>query len=148
MAERIVVGVDGSGGGRLALRWAREQARARSATLEVIHCWSHPPTVPLPGVPVTDPAEMNEIARRTLDEVLRGEGLVADGTTANAILVEGSPGPVLTEAARGAALLVVGSRGRGGFAGLLLGSVSQYCVHHAPCPVVVVRPSDVARMPT
>jgi nucleotide-binding universal stress UspA family protein len=56
------------------------------------------------------------------------------------VVTEGSPARTLLDEARGADLLVVGSRGRGGFAGLLLGSVSQHCVHHAPCPVVVVRP--------
>jgi nucleotide-binding universal stress UspA family protein len=64
--------------------------------------------------------------------------VVGSGVTATPVLVEGQPADALCAEAEGAELLVVGSRGLGGFHGLLVGSVSQQCVHHAPCPVVVV----------
>lgn len=145
MRPRIVVGIDGSSGAREALRWAREHARERGATLDAVHTWEYPQTVPLPGGPVRRRAEYFEAAQQALDDVLRDEGIDADEVHATATLVEGPAGPMLTEAAKGADLLVVGSRGLGGFGGLLLGSVSQYCLHHAPCPVVVVRPGAAGK---
>ncbi len=77
--------------------------------------------------------------RETVDAVLGPDS----GVVLHLTVTEGHPASVLTEAAQGAELLVVGSRGHGAFAGMLLGSVSEYCAAHSPCPVVVVRqPSD------
>ena len=141
---RIVVGVDGSESSRDALSWAARQARLTESRLHVITAWSYPdhPT-PFGVVPhLPDSSAAIDEARRELDE------LVAAASADNALIdvraevVEGSPVPVLLGAARGADLLVLGNRGRGAFADLLLGSVSEHCVRYAPCPVVIVRHQD------
>lgn len=89
---------------------------------------------------------MIENVRRTAEQLVDSElaelGGETSGIDIERAVVEGAPAPALLEAAEGAALLVVGSRGRGGFTGLLLGSVSQQCAHHAPCPLVIVPPSE------
>ena len=141
--NRIVVGIDGSEESKEALRWALAEAKLRRAPLRVVHTWVFPFIAAGPGLdPVLD-ADMIENARRLAEELVQGElDELADETAGVDIeraIVEGAAAPVLLEAAEGASLLVVGSRGRGGFTGLLLGSVSQQCAHHAPCPVVIVR---------
>lgn len=143
MSGRVVVGVDDSEGGAVALRWALEEARLREATLEVVHAWQQfiPLAVPA-GVtsgPSRDDMESaaRELATLVVDEVIGAHDPVV---TVKVEVDEGSPAEVLVRAAGSADLLVVGSRGRGGFAGLLLGSVSQQCAHHARCPVVIVPP--------
>lgn len=140
--RRIVVGVDGSEGSRHALRWAAAEARAHDAELEAVVSWQYPALTTMPAFGVLPPAEeMHDEARKGLQEVLDAEGLGAGSDlVARATVVQGPPGATLLEVAEGADLLVVGTRGRGGFTGLLLGSVSQQCVTHAPCPVVVVPP--------
>jgi nucleotide-binding universal stress UspA family protein len=137
---KLVVGVDGSEASRHALQWASEEARLRGARLVVVHAWFIPAAVAPGLVPVpVDPEEWRleaeELVARELEETLGAE----PGVPVERVVVPGSPAAVLVEAADGADLLVVGSRGRGGFAGLLLGSVSQQAAHHAPCPVVIVR---------
>ncbi|MEV6940785.1 universal stress protein [Streptomyces sp. NPDC051172] len=133
----IVVGVDGSEASRAALRWAARQAGLTGAELRPVQAWRLPPTYGMP----TDYSDVDfekqarENLRRTLDETL-GEH---PGVPVAPQVVEGHPAAVLTEAARNADLLVVGSHGHGAFAGMLLGSVSHHCVHHATCPVTVVR---------
>lgn len=142
-ASRIVVGFDGSSSGRTALEWARREARLRGATLEVVHVYEPPPSAMITKIP--DPhllahveASVHAQAADLLEEALEP----LDDVEVEPYLVRGpDPAAALTRRAMSADLLVVGSRGRGGFAGLLLGSVSQKCVHHAPCPVVVVRGS-------
>jgi nucleotide-binding universal stress UspA family protein len=137
---RIVVGIDDSPAAADALRWALEEARRRGATLEVVHTWTFPIASELPGGEVSRlVTDLERAASEVLDEVL--DGIVGDDPEVNVVrrVLEGPPARILIEAAVGADLLVVGSRGRGGFVGLLLGSVAQQCVHHAPCPVVVVR---------
>jgi len=143
VASRIVVGVDGSQSSRAALRWAASEARLRGAALDVVYCWHHPleTFVPAWGVPPWDDLEAE--ARRRLDELTSAEGLSPDQPpVTNPILLQGPAAPALIATARGADLLVVGARGHGAFAGMLLGSVSQHCVTHATCPVVVVRGED------
>ena len=141
MAEggnRIVVGVDGSSSSVQALRWAADQARRTGDRLEVVTTWEFPTTygwVP-PYPPDFDPAGD---ARRLLEETVATELGDDPGIDVALVVVEGHAAPVLVDQARGADLLVVGSRGHGGFAGMLLGSVSEHCVHHASCPVMVVR---------
>ncbi len=136
----VVVGVDGSEGSRTALAWALDEARIRGATLRVVHAWALPygPAVagyvPLPEPPLHEAAE--EGARRVLDETLAA--LDGGGAGVERLLVEGSAASVLVEQSRDADLLVVGSRGRGGFASLLLGSVGQQVAQHARCPVAIV----------
>lgn len=137
---RIVVGVDDSPAASAALRWALEEARLRRATLEVVHTWAFPAMSELPGGAVdTLLADLERGATEVLGQVL--DEVVGAETRVNVVrrVLQGAPAAILVERASGADLLVVGSRGRGGFVGLLLGSVAQQCVHHAPCPVVVVR---------
>jgi len=131
--NRIVVGVDGSDGGRRALAWAVNEAERWGATLVAAHAWSLPmmaiPTgmAPLPTMPETD--EMSGAAEAVVDQV-----------TVEKVVVEGPAATLLLDLAKEADLLVVGSRGHGGFLGLLLGSVTQHVVHHTTAPVVVVPP--------
>nr|WP_225321079.1 universal stress protein [Streptomyces luteolifulvus] len=133
----IVVGVDGSEASKAALRWAARQAELTGAELRPVQAWRPPPTY---GIPVdysdTDFEEhTRENLRRTVEEMLGEHPKVSAAPQ----VVEGHPSSVLPAAARDADLLVVGSHGRGAFKGMLLGSVSQHCVQHATCPVLVVR---------
>ncbi len=140
-AGRVVVGVDGSPDSVTAARFAAVEARSRGAELHVVHAWSD--TVsgyggPPWAVPV---ATLQEEAASALRRSVRDAGL--DGGTGprvRAEAVEGVDWDVLLDVAEGADLLVVGSRGRSGWAALLLGSVALHCVTAAPCPVAVVRP--------
>jgi nucleotide-binding universal stress UspA family protein len=137
---RIVVGVDGSDGAAAALRWAVEEAELRQAALDAVTAWHIPYAAGSPAIGlVIDPEEERAYAAEQLEEVIGTLG-ARPRVQVNRVVVEGGAARALIEAASGADLLVVGSRGRGGFKGLLLGSVSQQCIHHAPCPVVVVRP--------
>jgi nucleotide-binding universal stress UspA family protein len=140
--DRVVVGVDGSEPSRLALAWALSEAARRRAELVVLHAVDYGQLVTPFGPPVhVDREELEKSSRLLLEEMLRG--LPPDaGSPRSMALVAATTGAVraLLEAAHDADLLVVGARGRGGFRGLLLGSVSRQCVDHAPCPVVVVRP--------
>ena len=139
----IVVGVDGSVESRAALHFAVEEAGLRSADVRVVHAWWFVPELE----PRTTPLEADwqtlrdkEAARFIEEFVANALGRVPVGVHVSVVPVQGvTAAAALLEAAEGADLLVVGSRGLGGFAGLLLGSVSQQCVHHAPCPVVIVR---------
>jgi nucleotide-binding universal stress UspA family protein len=138
---KIVVGVDGSASSKAALRWAMRQAELTGSSVEAVIAWEFPPAIggfgfgPLPAMMLN----FDEIAAKTLAdsiaEVVDPE-IRARLTTA---VVEGHAAGVLLKAADGADLLVVGSRGHGGFASALLGSVSQHCAHHAPCPLVIIR---------
>lgn len=139
-AQRIVVGVDFSPGAHAALHWAVDEARLRDASLEVVHAWTYV-VAAATGLAAIDPTFLEEAAHKVLDEVL-GELGPVEGVALAPRVAEGPAAQILLEAAKGADLLVVGSRGRGGFAGLLLGSVSQQVAHHAPCPVVIVPVPD------
>lgn len=134
----VVVGVDGSPDSVRALRWAHDYAEQIGAPLRVVTAYTQPPNYGgLYGMgALTDPDRMAEDARRVLTDTVH-EAL-GSGSTVAAHTEEGHPARVLVTAAEGAAMLVVGSRGHGGFVGLMLGSVSQYCVTHATCPVVVL----------
>jgi nucleotide-binding universal stress UspA family protein len=139
--RRIVVGTDGSLSSSQAVLWAAREARRRGAGLDVVHVWS-PPIELWPSSVYLDAEALHDKAKAVLDEVLDSMpspgGLPLD---VRGRLFEGSAAVRLVDAAAAAQLLVVGSRGRGGFTGLLLGSVSRDCVHTATCPVVVVPPS-------
>jgi len=139
--ERIVVGVDGSDTSRRALHWAVEEARLRQASLAVVHTW-HLPYVG--GYPYTagsfDPAPFEEAARQTLDSVADGADATGLPAPIHRILHLGDAASGILEAADGADLVVVGSRGLGGFSGMLLGSVGHHVAHHAVCPVVIIPP--------
>ncbi|HMD47056.1 MAG TPA: universal stress protein [Acidimicrobiales bacterium] len=133
--RRIVVGVDGSENARSALLWAAAEARRRDDLLEVLYVYSRPPLAD------GSRPEYAEEAQKVVDAAIRTVGVLDGSVVAKGEAQQGNPAHVLIEASRRAAMLVVGSRGRGGFGGLLLGSVSHKCVGHAHTPVVVVRPS-------
>ena len=139
---RVVVGIDGSTGARQALRWAIAEARFRGAVLDVVHAW-HPPYLgghPY-AVPVPDPDLYEGAARQVLHDALAAEDVTGLSRPVEEILtLAGSAASALLEASKGADLIVVGSRGLGGFGELLLGSVSHQVAHHATCPVVIVPP--------
>ncbi|WP_460955443.1 universal stress protein [Parasphingorhabdus pacifica] len=133
---RVVVGVDGSEPSRAALRWAVWHAGLLDGGVTALTAWNfesvHSPDVP-PGTDFTHAVE------HALSAAVESS-LPAGSTTEVWERVErGHAATALLDAARDADVLVVGSRGHGGFMGALLGSVSQYCVTHASCPVVVVR---------
>jgi nucleotide-binding universal stress UspA family protein len=141
---KIVVGVDGSEDSKNAFRWAVEEARLRGAPVVALLAWetSLPPPDLTPAPPPDFAGFVSELQDRALDSVAAvvREVVGEDATvTVEPAAVEGPPASVLIEAARDADLLVVGSRGHGGFAGLLLGSVSQQLAQHAPCPLVIHR---------
>jgi nucleotide-binding universal stress UspA family protein len=143
MAE-VVVGVDGSEGSGHALEWAAQEARLRSAALKIVLAWQLPATLYTAagwgGFDQEVVADLGKLAEHRLDEVCTAAAPSLDGLTVERTVVEGAAAEVLIEAAAGADLLVVGTRGHGGFTGLLLGSVSQQCAHHSPCPIVIVPP--------
>lgn len=133
----VVVGVDGSPASQRALRWAMADGRARHGRVRVIHAWLSPYDWQLETLYPVDEEKLRVAARERLEEAMAG---VDPGDVAvEAELVEGDPRRVLVDAAGDADLLVVGSHGRGRIGELLLGSVSSFCVHHGPGPVVVVR---------
>jgi nucleotide-binding universal stress UspA family protein len=137
----IVVGVDGSASARAALRFAFEEARIRGARLRVVAAWHVPLTVYEGAYVPMDPSlgeELETNTREAVESALADAGDVAADVDFDTIVREGQAATVLLEEAEHADLLVLGSRGLGGFRGLLLGSVSQQCAHHASCPVVIV----------
>ena len=140
----IVVGVDQSAGAKEALRFALEEARLRSATLRAVHAWQFG-YIGATGMEGALPAvggelhDFRDAAAAALDATLLEAIPDAGEVEVERRVVEGAPAAVLVEESWGADLLVVGSRGHGGFAQPLLGSVSQQCAHHAQCPVVIVR---------
>jgi nucleotide-binding universal stress UspA family protein len=146
----VAVGLDGSAGSREALRWAIAEARVRKVPLRAVHAWTYAqPLIPsLIGYPYSA-----EYIDSTNDERQRAAERLLEHVTAaladaheieiERVTAEGPTARVLIDAVGEDDLLVVGSRGHGGFSGLLLGSVSQQCAHHAPCPVVIVRGTAV-----
>jgi nucleotide-binding universal stress UspA family protein len=142
----VVVGVDGSPGSATALLFALEEARLRGATLHVVGTWQVPAMTYAggAGVGIADlSAELETLAGKALDEALAD--LDVGDVPLEEHVLEGHPAGVLLDAGAGADLLVVGSRGLGGFARLLLGSVGHEVAHHAPCPTVIVpTPTDQA----
>ena len=133
----VVVGVDGSEQSLAALAWAITEARLRQGRIRVITAWYYPPLASEVGDGVID-----ESFKQAAEQVqARALSVVADaGVPATGQVVENSPATALLHAAGDADLLVVGSRGHGAFTGLRLGSVSSQVAHHAPCPVLIVRP--------
>jgi nucleotide-binding universal stress UspA family protein len=138
--QRIVVGVDGSESAVEALRWAVRLAKDTGAGVEAVQAFE----LPLGWIDGYAPdlerwfQEARGVAQRSLDANVGQAVAATSGVSVTRTVVEGPAANVLIEHSKDADLLVVGSRGRGGFAGLLMGSVSQQCVHHSRCPVVVV----------
>ena len=141
-ASRIVVGVDGSPSSRAALAWAVRQAELVGASIEAVAAWHYPVMTggyawaPASGL---DDSDWGDIAAKELTDAISQTVSPDSSVKISTSVQEGNAAQVLLEAADGAGLLVVGSRGHGGFTGALLGSVSQHCAHHAPCPLVIVR---------
>jgi len=136
----IVVGVDGSESSLRALAWAVAEADLRGAEVDLLHSWSYAAL----GYEGTVAPMLSDLrdelvaeAQAVLDDAC--SAVAHEGVVVHPRIAHGSPARSLIDAAEGADLLVVGSRGRGGFRGLLLGSVSQQCAPHAPCPVVIVH---------
>jgi nucleotide-binding universal stress UspA family protein len=135
----IVVGVDGSEESVEALRFALGEAARCHAALKAVTAWHVPPAAYGMGwsVPV-DSESFEAVARKRLEHTLDDAGVSTAGIEVDAEVVEGEAAEVLCDAARDAELLVVGSRGFGALRTLVTGSVGQACMHHAPCPVVIV----------
>jgi nucleotide-binding universal stress UspA family protein len=135
---RIVVGVDGSALSTNALEFAIEETQLRHGHLHVTYAY---PSMekPVTGSTGKDYYEQVEAEARTFMEGIMASAPSTEGLEVEWLAVPGNPAEVLIEASSGAALLVVGSRGVGGFKGLMMGSVSTQCVHHSHCPVLVVR---------
>jgi nucleotide-binding universal stress UspA family protein len=146
----VVVGVDGSAGAHHALRWAAAEARLRKVPLRVVHAWTFG-FAGIPGggygyggnsaalFPAEGVSDLRRAAEELLDRAITEIATEARGIGIERQVIEGGATEVLVGAATEGDLLVVGSRGHGGLAGLLLGSTSQQCAHHASCPVVIVR---------
>ncbi len=134
---RIVVGVDGFESSKAALRWAIHQAKLTGAVVEAVTAWQVPAGTGL--VPIADMPDYQDDARTVLAEAITEICTTDPEVEVRPHVVAGRAGQVLVDAAEGADLLVVGCRGHGGLAEALLGSVGQFCVHHAPCPVVIMR---------
>lgn len=133
----VVVGVDGSAGAMRALDWATEEAACSGAMLEIHTAYGL-------GYVLVSPHLVKEAMKGVLDEAIARVKRTAPEVETVGVGHEGSPVAALVEASKHADLLVVGSRGHGDFAELLLGSVSRHCVMHAFCPVVVVRHSPAS----
>jgi nucleotide-binding universal stress UspA family protein len=141
-APRIVVGVDGSPSSREALRWAVRRATFTGGTVDAVMAWQIPVMVPSYGwapIGVEEAVDFEAEAKKTIEAVISEEVEPADQHLVTSHVVNGHPAQVLLDAASGADLLIVGTRGHGAFAEALLGSVGQYCVHHARCPVLIMR---------
>lgn len=138
-SARVIVGVDGSPESELALRWAGNYADLSGARLVVVTAWDYPATIGWASWPQDwDPSAVSRAALvDTVDEVFGAH----PPKDIEVLVQQGSAAGVLVEQSRGAVMLVVGSRGHGGFAGLVLGSVSANVAEHAHCPVLVMHES-------
>ena len=137
-----MVGVDGSRSSRAALRWAVRQARLTGGTVDAVIAWQIPTILKnymWAPIYLEEAGDCAEGARKKIDAVISDEIQPADSRLVRSQVVRGHPAQVLLGASADADMLVVGSRGHGSFAEALLGSASQHCVHHAHCPVVVMR---------
>lgn len=139
----IVVGVDGSQVSVGALRWAAEHARRIGGSLLAVTGYEVPWTVFF--APTATEADYEKAAEEALDKALAEALGDEPGIPVEKRLLMARPAHALTEAAAQADLLVIGSHGRGELPGMHLGSVAGYCVHHAPCPVLVYRTASTGR---
>jgi nucleotide-binding universal stress UspA family protein len=141
----IVVGVDRSASAKAAFRFALEEARLRQARVRVVYAWQFRPygrSAGFEGVPLVLGADLDgfhRVAAAELGAIVAEAAPGAGGFGIEKRVEQGDPATVLIDQSRDAELLIVGSRGHGGFASLLLGSVSHVCAQHAACPVVIVR---------
>lgn len=140
MTTRIVVGIDGSESARAALDWAWDEAKRWDAELEVVHAWSYPYAYGVEGAVVVPPQTLSADAAKLVDEEIAAlRARKGDSVRTSLVVEEGGAAHTLLDRGKDAAMIVVGARGHGGFLSLLVGSVADQVVHHAECPVVVVR---------
>jgi len=132
-----VAGVDGSPSSREALRWAVRQAALTGSVVDAVTAWHDPASYAGYAWLIADTYH-KDLAAKTLSDTVDSAITAGSTVTVRQRVMEGHAARVLVDAARGADLLVVG-RGHGGISGMLLGSVSQHCVRHSPCPVVIIR---------
>jgi nucleotide-binding universal stress UspA family protein len=132
----IVVGVDGSPSSLDALRWAVRQAALVGAEVHAVIAWQYPAVYGMYAI--ADEVNWADMARETAEAALK-EALGGDAGPVTLYVVEGHPAKVLVDKSADAEMVVVGSRGHGGFTGMLLGSVSEQVVAHAGCPVLVIH---------
>ena len=138
----IIVGIDSSEGSERALRWALVEAAAHGNRVVLLHAWQFPAV----GVtsyagdvlPVFGRSDVERLAAEVLDGAAHLAAELVPDVKVELELVRGHPAAVLIDASRQARLLVIGSRGLGGFKGMLMGSTSSACAHHSRCPVVIV----------
>jgi nucleotide-binding universal stress UspA family protein len=136
--QKVVVGVDGSACGQEALRWAQQYVADVGGQLTAVMAWHYPALTTAGGGVAPHTPDPERHARTVLAEAV--EKAAVDGAAdIEQVVAHGHPAGVLIDRSQDADLLVVGTRGHGGFTGMLLGSVSTHCVQHARCPVVVVR---------
>ena len=140
--ENVVVGVDGSDASIAALRCAIDEASFRGVGVDAVHVWSLPAlsSAETLGTVMMPWEELEASAHAILEETLAK--VDARDVTVKSVVIQGSTAHELIEHSAGAPMLVVGSRGTGGFIGLLVGSVAHQVLHHAPCPVLVVPAAD------
>jgi nucleotide-binding universal stress UspA family protein len=139
--KTIVVGVDGSPGSRTALTWAAAEAAEHGADLVVLNAWEHTllPPMGIGSVPQSDVPDQSERTAEDLLQIVKEELGENPPVLVQPQVKQGNPSEVLIGQSADADLLVVGTRGHGGFRGLVLGSVSQHVAAYAKCPVAVVR---------
>ena len=135
--HRIVVGMDGSAESARALDWAITYAQQSGAVLDIVTAWMFPMAIGYAFT--TTVAEVRQQALDLLDEAISHVAEVAPDVVVRSEANEQPAGPALVMASKGADLLIVGSRGMGGFEELLIGSVGHYCMRRASCSVVIVR---------
>jgi nucleotide-binding universal stress UspA family protein len=141
--HRIVVGVDGSVPSKEALIWAVRQAKMTGAVVEAVIAWDFPAYYGY-AAPTID-VDWEGLASKVVTSAIAEVSAASPGSAKiHSKIVQGNAARALIDAAAGADLLVVGSRGHGGFAEALLGSTGQHCVQHATCPIVVIRDSVVS----
>ena len=138
--RKIVVGIDGSEDSRRALRWALDEARLRGAEVHAVHAWAYPV---MAGsfeaiAPMLNDLDLGAEAANSLERDIKEVTAGDETVKIHREVKQGPAASALLQSSRDADLLVVGSRGLGGFRGLLLGSVGQQCAQHARCPVVIV----------
>lgn len=136
--ETIIVGIDDSDNARHALRWALDHA-GHDDRVVAVHVW-HMPAAGGFDATFLDPAVFEEGARQTAEAIVADAATDAEADRVEVRVINGHASGTLVDQGRHADMLVLGSRGKGGFVGLVLGSVTTGVVNHAPCPVVVVPP--------
>ena len=139
-SARIVVGVDGSPSSIIALKWAHRVGTALELAIDAVSAWEFPAEYGVGLVPVAynPEADVKKILENSLQTAFGSDRPAGLRSSTH----QGHPAKVLIELSSNADMLVVGSRGHGGFVGLLIGSVSAHCAEHARCPVVVVHETE------